>query len=168
MKLFSSPKRPDWLWGPPSLLFFAEDKGAGAWSSPFTSTSAEAKNERTYTSITPKSLHGVDWENFTFTSGLALGICKPLRSGGCPVVKKWECDYYHSFHPVPRLDMRRAVGLRQLCLYVTYGVYIKPEMNFISTVIYIYFFLLALQTNSGSWPPFTGLRDHTHWTHHSR
>ena len=36
--------------------------------------------------------------------------------------------------------------------------------------IYIFFFLplwpVALQPDYGSWPPFTGLRDRTHWTHH--
>ena len=27
---------------------------------------------------------------------------------------------------------------------------------------------MALRSNSGSWPPLTGPRDHTHWTHHTR
>jgi len=27
---------------------------------------------------------------------------------------------------------------------------------------------VAFRPDSGSWPPFTGLRDHTHWTHHTR
>jgi hypothetical protein len=42
-RIFCSPRRPDRLWGPPSLLYngyrgsFLEDKTAGAWSSPITS-----------------------------------------------------------------------------------------------------------------------------------
>jgi len=68
---FSFPKRPDRLWGPPSLLF------NGYWVSlpglqrpgredvhslPF---SAELKNEWSYNSA---PLHGVDRDNFTFIS----------------------------------------------------------------------------------------------------
>ena len=35
--------------------------------------------------------------------------------------------------------MRRAAGLRQL--YVTADVYTKPELNFVSTVKYIYIYI---------------------------
>jgi hypothetical protein len=37
-RIFSSPRRPEWLWGPPNLLpmgivgSFPEGKAAGAWS----------------------------------------------------------------------------------------------------------------------------------------
>jgi len=31
----------------------------------------------------------------------------------------------------------------------------------------IWFFFVALRPESESWPPFTGFRDHTNWTHHS-
>jgi len=30
------------------------------------------------------------------------------------------------------------------------------------------FFPVALRNDSGSWPPLTGFRDHTHWTHYTR
>jgi hypothetical protein len=39
---------------------------------------------------------------------------------------------------------------------------------YIYIYIYIQFFSVALQSNSGSCPPLTGPRDHTHWTHHTR
>jgi hypothetical protein len=145
LKLFSYPKRPAWLWGPPTLLFnkqwvsFLRVKQPEREVNLPSPSSAEAKNEWSYTSSSPISLHGVDWENFNFTSSLALGLCAPLRSGGCLVMKWSECDSYHSFHPVTRLEMRRAVGLCQL--YVTSDIYIKPELNFISTVIYIYIYI---------------------------
>jgi len=31
-----------------------------------------------------------------------------------------------------------------------------------------FFFSMAIRPDSGSWPPLKGLRDHTHWTHHTR
>jgi hypothetical protein len=39
LTIFSSPNRPDWLWGPPNLLSnFPGVKAAGAWSWPLTSS----------------------------------------------------------------------------------------------------------------------------------
>jgi len=38
-------------------------------------------------------------------------------------------------------------------------------------MVYIYIYIIfsvALRSNSGSWPPLTGRRDHTHWTHYTR
>ena len=32
----------------------------------------------------------------------------------------------------------------------------------------VFFFLQVLLPYSGSWPPLTGLHDHSHWTHHTR
>jgi len=29
-------------------------------------------------------------------------------------------------------------------------------------------FFVTVRPDSGSWPPFMGFRDYTHWTHHTR
>jgi hypothetical protein len=67
-RFFSLPKRPDRLWTPLTLKF----NGTGVtWvcrdidHSP--SSSAEVKNEWSYTSASPIYLHCVDKENFIFT-----------------------------------------------------------------------------------------------------
>ena len=67
---FSSPTRPDRLWGSPSLLFsgymgsFAgiEQLGCDADNSP--PPRVEVKNEWGYTSTPPIRLDGVDSDNF--------------------------------------------------------------------------------------------------------
>jgi hypothetical protein len=68
-KFFSSPKRPDWLWGPPSLLFngyrgsLSGVKRPGREVNDSPPCSAEIKNEWSYTSIPPTCLHGLDRKN---------------------------------------------------------------------------------------------------------
>jgi YD repeat-containing protein len=44
----------------------------------------------------------------------------------------------------------------------------RPPAISVKTVGVPSFFPVALRPDSGSWHPLTGLRDHTHWTHHTR
>jgi len=71
MTLFSSPKRPEPLWGPPALLFNGNwNSVSGTLSSP--TSSAEAKNEISCISTNPPTSlvyhHGVHRNNFTFAT----------------------------------------------------------------------------------------------------
>jgi hypothetical protein len=58
-RIFSSPRRPDWFWGPPSLLsngywkFSPGIKRPGREADHSPPTSAEVKNTWFYTSTTP-------------------------------------------------------------------------------------------------------------------
>jgi len=67
---FSSPKRPEGLWGPSILLFnhnrssFLEVKRPGREDKHSPLTSTQVKSEWSYTST---RLHGVGRENFTCT-----------------------------------------------------------------------------------------------------
>lgn len=73
-RLFLSPKRPDWFWCPPSLLWnwyrgsFTEVKLPGRESDHSSPSDAEVENDWSYTSAPPICLHGVRMENFTFSS----------------------------------------------------------------------------------------------------
>jgi hypothetical protein len=68
---FSFPKRPDRLWGPPSLLFngyrgtFPEVKWPEREVNHSSPSSAEIKNEWSYTSAPHICLHGMERESFT-------------------------------------------------------------------------------------------------------
>ena len=66
----------------------------------------------------------------------------------------------------------------RLYIYIYIYIYIYTHTH---THIHIYththththiyrppFFFVALRSGSGSWPPLAGLRDNTHWTHHTR
>ena len=69
---FYSPKRPDRLWGPPSLLLngyrvsFPRVKWPLREVNHSPPSSAEVKNKWSYTSTPPICIHGVDRENFNF------------------------------------------------------------------------------------------------------
>jgi len=69
-KFFSSPKCPDWLWGPTILLyrgywgFFKEVKQPGCEVDHSPPSSAEVKNEWSCTSNPPICLHGMEKEGF--------------------------------------------------------------------------------------------------------
>ena len=64
--------RPDRLWGAPSLLLsghpgsFQGVKRMGRDVNPSPPSSAEVKNEWSYTSTAPTGLHGVERSNFPF------------------------------------------------------------------------------------------------------
>jgi hypothetical protein len=68
----SSPKRPHWLWGPPSLVFigylvyFPVVKRSGCGVDHSSPSSAEVKNEWSYTSAPPICHHSVDRHSFNF------------------------------------------------------------------------------------------------------
>jgi len=68
-----SPQCPDWLQGPPCLIFnwhwgsfpgVNQPRCAVNWSPP---CCAEVNNEWSYTCTSPVCLHGVDTETFTLT-----------------------------------------------------------------------------------------------------
>jgi hypothetical protein len=70
---FSSPKHPDRLWGPPSLILLAtrvftrvgvKQPGSAVNQSPPSSTKAE-RNRVIYTSTASTYRHGVDRENLS-------------------------------------------------------------------------------------------------------
>jgi hypothetical protein len=69
--LFSSPKRPDRLCGPPSFVFnghrrsFQEVKRPGRKANDSPASSAEVKNEWSCISTSPLYLNGVGRDNFT-------------------------------------------------------------------------------------------------------
>jgi hypothetical protein len=77
---FSSPKRPDRLWGPPSLLlnwcrsYFSEVKQPERKVNHSTPSSAEVKNEWNYTFTSLTHLYGMDRDNFTDDSDLEIAI----------------------------------------------------------------------------------------------
>ena len=48
-----------------------------------------------------------------------------------------------------------------------FGLRVAPGKSMEQTSYLIYFFLVALCPNSGSWPPLTELLDHTDWTAHT-
>ena len=69
-KFVSSPKLPDWLWGPPSLIFhgnqgyFTGVKGPGRKIDTSLTSRVEVKKKWRYTSTSQLiCLHGVDREN---------------------------------------------------------------------------------------------------------
>jgi hypothetical protein len=68
----SSPKSPDWPWGPPNLLFngnqgsFLEIKQSVCETDHSSPTSTEVKNEWSYTPSSFICFDGVNGDNFTF------------------------------------------------------------------------------------------------------
>jgi hypothetical protein len=70
-RLFSSPKLPDRLWGPPSFVFndhrrsFQEVKRPGREANHSPPSSAEVKNEWSCVYTLPVYLNGVGRDNFT-------------------------------------------------------------------------------------------------------
>jgi len=82
-KLFSSPKFPDQLWDPWSLIFdgingyYPGKKWPGCDLNYWPESSARVKNEWSYTSSPPKCLHGVDREiklDLIFTCYLCMNM----------------------------------------------------------------------------------------------
>jgi hypothetical protein len=72
---FSSPKRQDQLWNQPSILFSGYRasllvKRPMREFSHAPPSSAEVKNEWSYTSIPPVCLHSMDRANFTYILAL--------------------------------------------------------------------------------------------------
>ena len=69
--LFSSPKRPDRLWGPPSFVFneyrrsFQEVNRPGREANHSPPSNTEVKNEWSCISTPPVYLNGVGRDNFT-------------------------------------------------------------------------------------------------------
>jgi hypothetical protein len=68
----SSPKCPDWFWGPPTFLFIGHQgsfpgvKQLGSEVKHSSTSTAEVENEWIYNSTPPICLHVMDRENFTF------------------------------------------------------------------------------------------------------
>jgi hypothetical protein len=80
--LFSSPKRRDRLWGPPSLLSngyrcsFRGVKQPGREFNHLPPFSAEVKNEGRYSSTLSICLHGLNGENISFLTFVTLLLPK--------------------------------------------------------------------------------------------
>jgi hypothetical protein len=83
-KIFSSPKRPVWLWGPPSLLvngYWGYFPGGGGgekrrgheFNHQLHPSSAEV-NEWRYTSTPPIRVYGVERENFHLITFSPLAV----------------------------------------------------------------------------------------------
>ena len=79
-KSFSSPKRPDRLWGPSSLLLH-EYRGSCSWVKrsehdvKHTTSGTEVKIECRHASTLPVCLHGVGREILTFCNELCVCVC---------------------------------------------------------------------------------------------
>jgi hypothetical protein len=78
--LFSSPKRPERLWGTLSLLlkwcrsYFPEVKQPERKVDHSPPSSAEVKNEWSYTFTSLIYIYGIDRDNFSDDSGLEIAI----------------------------------------------------------------------------------------------
>ena len=88
-KFFYSPKCPEQLWGPPSLVFngyrgyFLGIKQLGCAADHSPPTSDEAKNEWSYTTAPPICLHNMDEGNSAFHTKKIINYSEWLRIEQC-------------------------------------------------------------------------------------